>query len=253
MQRYFVNEDYKEQDIYYLKGEMFHHIAHVMRMKPKDTVYLAFQNHLAIVAEITEITEDTILLKERAKENLEKELPVQITIASGYPKGDKLEWIVQKGTELGAHRFLGFPAQSSVVKWDGKKLSKKKQRLAKIAQEAAEQAHRQVVPEVQLCETATDFFEQLDAYDLILVAYEESAKKGESAQLVQALQQAKPGSQIVAIFGPEGGLTPKEIDRLTQLNAKVCGLGPRILRTETAPLYFLSAVSYQFELLTISE
>ncbi len=104
-------------------------------------------------------------------------MPLQVTIASGYPKGDKLDLIVQKGTELGAAAFIGFPAQTSVVKWDQKKLQKKQQRLQKIAQEAAEQSQRQIAPAITLLDNAKAFWQSLSQYDAVLVAYEESAKQ----------------------------------------------------------------------------
>ena len=93
-----------------------------------------------------------------------------------------------------------------------------------------------------------DFYQHLATYDKILVAYEESAKQGEKSQLVQSFQALQPGQRVLAIFGPEGGITPKEIEIFTQAGAFLCGLGPRILRCETAPLYLLGAASYQFEL-----
>lgn len=249
MQRYFLAEEYEPKEQFVLSGENYHHIVRVMRMEPEQRVYLAFSDQLAIVAEITEITDDEVHLKEIEKEESEKELPSSITIASGYPKGDKLDWIVQKGTELGAFGFIGFPAKTSVVKWDAKKRTKREQRLNKIAQEAAEQAHRQHAPQVELLDTISSFYDKLKDYDLVLIAYEESAKQGETAALAQHLQKSFPGSRILAIFGPEGGLAPEEITKLTKAGGVLCGLGPRILRTETAPLYLLSAASYQWELM----
>ena len=154
MQRYFLKESYEPKDNFILKGETYHHIVRVMRMEPKDEVFLAFNDQIAVVAEITKITEDAVYLKEIKKEENQKELPSSITIASGYPKGEKLDWIIQKSTELGAQAFLGFPASASVVKWDAKKRMKRQQRLEKIAQEAAEQSHRQIVPSVELLGTA---------------------------------------------------------------------------------------------------
>ncbi|WP_165005416.1 MULTISPECIES: 16S rRNA (uracil(1498)-N(3))-methyltransferase [unclassified Enterococcus] len=249
MQRYFLEESYQPKEQFTLKGEAYHHIVRVMRMTPEDQVYLAFSDQLAIIAEITEITEDEVHLTEIAKEENQKELPSMITIASGYPKGEKLDWIVQKGTEMGAHAFLGFPAKTSVVKWDSKKRMKRQQRLEKIAQEAAEQSHRQVVPKVELLESKAELYDNLSHYDIVLVAYEESAKKGEMTNLAKALSTAAAGSRILAIFGPEGGLVPEEIAQFEQMGGILCGLGPRILRTETAPLYLLGAASYQWELL----
>ncbi|OTN77741.1 hypothetical protein A5886_002842 [Enterococcus sp. 8G7_MSG3316] len=248
MQRYFIDQPYHTQAEYALSGEPFHHMIRVMRMTTGDQVGLVFLDQIAIIAAISRIDESDVYLIEIEKEQQNKELPIHVTIASGYPKGDKLDLIVQKSTELGAAAFIGFPAQTSVVKWDEKKLQKKQQRLHKIAQEAAEQSQRQVAPSVTLLATEKAFWDHLSTYDHILVAYEESAKQGEIAMLLQVLTEVKPGSKVLAIFGPEGGLTPTEIKWAESHKAVLCGLGPRILRTETAPLYFLSAVSVQLEL-----
>lgn len=114
---------------------------------------------------------------------------------------------------------------------------------------AAEQSKRNWVPEVRLFEKKIDFLDCLSQFDRVIVAYEESAKEGESAALVKAVTELKKGSRILFIFGPEGGLSPAEIATLEEMGAILAGLGPRILRTETAPLYALSAVSVLTELL----
>ena len=177
------------------------------------------------------------------------ELPVQVTIASGFPKGDKLEFITQKATELGASAIWAFPADWSVAKWDGKKLAKKSEKLEKIALGAAEQSKRNLIPEVWLFDKKADFLAQLPQFDTIVVAYEESAKEGETAALVRALSGLATGAKVLFIFGPEGGLSPDEIDTFHQAGAVSAGLGPRILRAETAPLYALTAVSVLSELM----
>ncbi|MTD42327.1 16S rRNA (uracil(1498)-N(3))-methyltransferase [Erwinia sp. CPCC 100877] len=248
MQRYFVKEPYQAKEQYEMTGENYHHMVRVMRMEPKAQVYLAFADQVAIVAEITEITDDSVYLKELHKELTEKELPIQVTIACGLPKGDKLEWVVQKGTELGAHRFIGFPAKTSVVKWDHKKIIKKTERLNKIATEAAEQSHRQFAPDVVLLENKQALIELFSDYDQVLIAYEESAKEGERSHFAAVLADMNAGESLLVIFGPEGGVSSDEITQFQAAGAQVCGLGPRILRVETAPLYVLSAISYQFEL-----
>lgn len=132
MQRYFLEDVYHPNKEFKLSGEAFHHIVRVMRMTPKDQVYLVFKDQLSIRAEITEINEETVSLIEIEKEAVKKELPNEITIASGYPKGDKLDWIIQKGTELGAHEFIGFPAKTSIVKWDTKKRKNGKKDYKKL-------------------------------------------------------------------------------------------------------------------------
>lgn len=249
MQRYFLTEPYESKEHYVLTGENYHHIVRVMRMTPEQKVFLAFSDRLAIIAEITEITEEAVYLTEISKEQAEKELPVNVTIACGYPKGDKLEWIVQKGTELGSHKFIGFPAKTSVVKWDHKKIAKKAERLKKIATEAAEQSHRQFAPDIVLLEKEQQLIEAFAGYDKVLVAYEESAKDGERSRFATALSMLARGESILVIFGPEGGFSPAEIESFQKHGGILCGLGPRILRAETAPLYVLSAISYQFELM----
>lgn len=251
MQRYFVKQAYQEavEEGLSLMGEDYHHAVNVMRMKETEECYLVFRDEVAIRAEVTSILPDKLILREVAREEQTKELPIEVTIACGYPKGDKLDLVVQKGTELGAHDFIGFPSQTSVVKWDGKKLAKRQDRLAKIAKEAAEQSHRQVQPTVTLFEQAPPFFECFSQYDQILVAYEEAAKVGETSRLVQTIQEMVSGQKLLVLIGPEGGFSVKEVRFFESLGAKVCGLGPRILRAETAPLYLLSAISYHYELL----
>lgn len=251
MQRYFVDTTYAaaQEAGLRLSGEDYHHSIHVMRMTVGGQCYLAFLDQVVIIAEITSISDDFVSLKEISIETQDKELPIEVTIASGFPKGDKYELIVQKATELGAYHFIGFPGKTSVVKWDQKKLNKKNERLTKIAKEAAEQSHRQHQPTITLVSQFNELVSQLAEYDQVLVAYEEAAKSGEAAQLVQTLTAMEPGQKLLVIFGPEGGLTPAEVETFENLGGKRCGLGPRILRTETAPFYVLSAISYHYELL----
>lgn len=94
----------------------------------------------------------------------------------------------------------------------------------------------------------SDFLAQLDQFDRIVVAYEESAKEGESAALLQAVSGLEKGAKLLFIFGPEGGLSPAEIESFEAKGSVLAGLGPRILRAETAPLYALSALSVLLEL-----
>ena len=246
MQRYFIDQAY--QSTIEVSGEAHHHMSRVMHMSVDDQVFLVFNDQTAIKAKITAIDSDKVTLAEVEKESLLRELPIQITIASGFPKGEKLELIVQKGTELGAHGFIAFPGESSVAKWDAKKQQKKQQRLNKIAQEAAEQSHRQALPTVNF-NSEKELTASFADYDAVLIAYEESAKQGEQAQLVQTFQALEAGQKLLVVFGPEGGLTPNEVGKFQAAGAKLCGLGPRILRTETAPFYLLSAASFYYELL----
>ncbi|MGG0716434.1 16S rRNA (uracil(1498)-N(3))-methyltransferase [Robertmurraya massiliosenegalensis] len=245
MQRYFVR-NFKD-DRFYISEDDRHHIVKVMRLQVDDEIYCANAGKSAR-CRIEEITDQQVVAKVVKWEEATVEMPVQVAIASGLPKGDKLEWIIQKGTELGAATFIPFTASRSIVKWDEKKASKKVERWNKIAKEAAEQSHRHELPEVHHPVTIKKLVELSKGYDYKLVAFEEDAKQGEASVLYSILKELKMGESILFVFGPEGGLTDEEVILLKEEGFLSCGLGPRILRTETAPLYALTAVSYQTEL-----
>lgn len=246
MQRYFIDSTTTENLV--LDKEQTHHVLRVMRMRVGDKIELVLSNQRAGVAEIVAIDNDNVSLQWIADDTTTKELPVYVTLACGLTKGDKLEWVVQKGTELGASAFLPLETAWSVVKWEAKKVGKKVERLQKIAQEAAEQSHRNVVPVVQELCHVSQLVNSFEQYDVVLVAYEEEAKQGEVSALKHVINTLKLRNKVLVIFGSEGGLSPKEVEQFVQHGAVLCGLGPRILRAETAPLYLLSALSYALEL-----
>jgi 16S rRNA (uracil1498-N3)-methyltransferase len=247
MQRYFA--PYKaDENVFVITDEDYHHIVKVMRMKEQDQIICVSEGKAALCS-VTKISDETVIADVVQWMGDSVELPVSVTIVSGLPKGDKLEWIIQKGTELGASRFIPFTAARSVIKWDEKKADKKINRWQKIAKEAAEQSHRNLVPEVVYPVNLSSLIETSKQYDVKLIAYEEAAREGEINNLVSSLNTIKQGGSLLAVFGPEGGLTQQEADQLVEHGFIRCGLGPRILRTETAPLYLLSAVSYHLELL----
>jgi len=222
-----------------------HHIFTVMRAKSGDQIRLVFTE--IGLSEVVSPSDQSVKLIKLLTES--SELPVQITVAVGFPKGDKLDFIVEKSTELGATAIWSAPFKASVSKWDKKKLTKKQEKLEKVALGAAEQSRRQMIPELQLFEQFTDLLDNFSDFDQVLIAYEESAKMGEKTMFKQALTEMLPNQKVLIIFGPEGGISPDEITKFTDLGAKMIGLGPRILRAETAPLYALSSISAYFELL----
>ena len=245
MQQYFIKGQV-ENPVIIKDKDTVKHMFNVMRLTEDDQVVLVFEDGVKRLARVIDRENHVFEVIEDLNETVE--MPVSVTIASGFPKGDKLELVTQKATELGAQAIWGFPADWSVVKWDGKKLAKKEDKLAKIALGAAEQSKRNCVPEVRLFEKKGEFLSELDNFDKIFIAYEESAKAGEMARLAQELQAVEANQKILFIFGPEGGISPKEIEAFEQAGGIPVGLGPRILRTETAPLYALSAVSYAVEM-----
>ncbi|HFI2438745.1 TPA: 16S rRNA (uracil(1498)-N(3))-methyltransferase [Streptococcus suis] len=247
MQQYFVNGRAPQGIFQISDKDTAKHMFSVMRLQADDQTVLVFDDGIKRLARVVDSQSQSVEIIEKLADNVE--LPVSVTIAMGFPKGDKLEFVAQKATELGMAALWAFPADWSVVKWDGKKLGKKAEKLEKIAQGAAEQSKRNRIPAIRLFEKKSDFLAQLAGFDQIILAYEEAAKEGEQANLVKILSGLEAGQSVLVIVGPEGGVSPEEVAAFEGAGAVKTGLGPRILRAETAPLYALSAISYATELL----
>ncbi|UOR12265.1 16S rRNA (uracil(1498)-N(3))-methyltransferase [Halobacillus amylolyticus] len=246
MQRYFIEQANWEEDRVVIKGDDVHHIVRVMRMQKNDSLICVHPERGPALCKIIAVEQEVICsIKDWLDEN--KELPVEVTIVQSLGKGDKLEQVVQKGTELGAHRFIPFNAERSVAKWDAKKANKKITRLQKIAKEASEQSERAMVPAVFNVMTLSELIEQSSLHEVKLIAYENEARSERSQSLASRLREIKNDQRVIIIFGPEGGFTSEEADKLFSGGFFPVRLGPRILRMETAPLYFLSSLSYQLE------
>lgn len=247
MQRYLINQPTPQSGTLTLPNEVAHHLVHVMRTAVGAQFELAFADQRAFVATLTATEPATARLGDQLAG--QSELPLKVTLACGLPKTkEKPEWIVQKATELGARRIVFFASQRSIGRWPENRRAKRLARLSKIAGGAAEQSHRLLAPTVAYASSLQDVLTH-EVVDYRLVAWEESAKQNERGALVTCLQEARPGQSLLAVFGPEGGLTDQEVAAVVAAGGRAAGLGPRILRTETAPLYLLAAVSYQFELL----
>lgn len=246
MQRYFIDKPFSEHGKAILQGEDYKHIVQVMRMSAGDQI-IVVANGEAFIATIEEISTDAIHVQKEEQALPSNELPIHVTIANGLAKGDKHDLIVQKSTELGVSEVILFKAERSIVKWDEKKGKKRIERLQKIAQQAAEQCHRTVIPKIENPLTVKQLIQKSIDYDHCLYADEEAAKQDSRPRLVDRVKDIQKNDKVLIIFGPEGGLSRNEAADLQAAGFLPVALGPRILRTETAPLYFLSAVSYAFE------
>ncbi|GEN84638.1 ribosomal RNA small subunit methyltransferase E [Sporosarcina luteola] len=246
MQRYFLDSDFDEDGNAQILGDDGKHIVKVMRMNLGDCV-IAVAGGEGFVSEITDFLPDGVIVSRKGAALSANEMPVQVTIACGLPKGDKLDLIVQKGTELGMKAIIPFEAERSIVKWDTKKGDKKVDRLSKIAKEAAEQCHRTVIPDVKSPISFKQLLIEAEKFDVRLFADEEDAKSTDPNRIADRLKNVYHKQTVLVVFGPEGGLSRKEAEALVEARFLSVSLGPRILRTETAPLYLLSAMSYEFE------
>ena len=246
MQHYFSSTPFSLTTSFPLPEETYRHIATVMRMQAGDQVELVHPDHRCYVIELEEVGSHRVTGHVVQEVTRPVELPVEVTITCGVPKKNKAEWIVQKGTELGATHFIFCDSQYAVAKWQASKRARKVERLRKIAQGAAEQSHRLLIPSVEYISGIDDVAAQ--KYAVKLVAYEEEAKQGEVMRLAQQVQALVQNDTVNVVIGPEGGLAPAEVTTLQRAGYTAVGLGPRILRAETAPLYVLAALSYATEL-----
>lgn len=248
MQRYFINQVVQSvgEKISVLKDQE-HHMVKVMRMNIEESCEVVDEKEQLYIAKITQLSPFELTIEEHKEQNVE--LPIDVTIFVGLSKGDKLETIVQKATELGVYTIVPVEMKRNMVKWTKDKSQKKIERLQKIAQEAAEQSHRLHVPKVLDLMTLKESVILAKQSTKALVAFEEVAKEGEVAVFLQTLTSLQKGDSIAFYFGPEGGFDLQEIEYLNSQEVHSCALGPRILRAETAPMYALAALSYHFELL----
>lgn len=245
MQRYFVEFESTNQMVE-ITGEDVHHIKTVMRMKVDDAIYLS--NHKKVFyAVIKEIKLDSILCELQYEVESNSELPIHITIAQGLPKSDKFELVIQKTTELGVHALIPVSSERSIIKLDAKKEAKKIERYQKIAKEASEQSHRSKIPTIHDVMDLKQLVDYSQSFTYKCVAYEASTKQ-EQQNFSRILNQINEGEHLLVFIGPEGGISEKELQRLTSNGFEIISLGNRILRTETAPIFLMSCVVYENEL-----
>lgn len=237
MQRYFTNQILKTGGVLEVQKSDTHHMKNVMRFQPNDTFEMVDADKNVFICSVTEVN-DSIQYKVVSQESSDTELPVKVRIICPLLKGEKFEWMLQKTTELGASEFVIYEADRSIVKLDDKKRQKRLQRYEKVVKEASEQSKRLVIPRIS-------FAGKLNHVDVsgdeeVYFAYEDLSTD-QSKALKKHMDNIESKKQIAFIFGPEGGFSEHEVK--TAENFTNVRLGTRILRAETAPLYFLSAVS----------
>ena len=231
MQRYFAKIiDHNVQ----LSPDDLHHITHVMRMRVGD-FFEVVDNQTLYVCEITSLNPFSVMMEERQED---VEINSHITLFFALAKGDKIDLVIQKATELGVHRIVLFKSRRCVVNFDNKDISKKLERYQKIAKEASEQCHRLIVPEILGVIDVKDIPQYKEEVNLL--AYEKKAGQTENF-----LNNNPKGVSIV--IGSEGGFDEDEVDYLIKEGFKTISLGKRILRCETAAIYVLSVIGYQLE------
>jgi 16S rRNA (uracil1498-N3)-methyltransferase len=248
MQRYFVPAAQLGQHSVTLEGEDARHLAAVMRAKPGDCFIACDGSGRDVIAKITSIDKDNVQADITEELTTHAEMAWKVTVAQSLPKGDKLEIVIQKGTEAGATSFHPFLSERTVVQYDERKEAKRLDRWRKIAKEAAEQSHRSVIPHIDAVHSWKSLLKQFSEYDLILFCYEEEGRSGGGLRDILSgfrSRSSEAAPRVIVVIGPEGGFTPQEAEAAAEAGAHLIGLGKRILRTETAALYALACLAYE--------
>lgn len=244
MHRFFIKEEQIGQDEIWIRGGDVNHIKNVLRMKTGDKVFLSCENDLEYECSLEEFSEDGIRARILDIHGMETELKTELVLYQGLPKGDKMEWIIQKAVELGAARIVPVRMKRCVVRLDEKKAEKKVRRWNAIAQSAAKQARRGVIPQVSEVVDFQTAVKDAEGLDMLLVPYEEARGMEESRKI---LRQGKEKASIGIMIGPEGGFDREEIELAKEAGGDIITLGKRILRTETAGMTVLSILMFLLE------
>ena len=234
-----------------LTGENYRHLRQVLRAKPGEKVLISDgegTDYECTVSEINdadgcaeaEMSAEEVLLHIDFVEEMH-ELPADIYLFQGLPKQDKMELIVQKAVELGAHAVIPLDTKNTVVKLDEKRAAKKVERWQAIAEAAAKQSKRSIIPEVMPVMKWKDAMRLVENFDLRLIPYE-NAK-----DIRHTMEELRKHGKIAVFIGPEGGFADVEIEDAMAHGIEPITLGKRILRTETAAITSMSILMLTLE------
>ena len=238
MARFFVEPGELLGDHVRLTGENAAH-AKVLRLKQGEEVLVCDGQGSECVCAVLGFEDGCVVLQVMSRRESVTEAAVRVSIYMALPKADKLEHVIQKATELGAYEIVTFPTARCVSRPDDKSLKKKIERWQKIAASGAEQSGRGRIPEVICLPSYAAALQRAAQADTPILFYENE----HATTLRQALSEA-PYRTVSMLSGPEGGFEESEVEQARKAGLRICTLGSRILRCETAPLCGLSAVMY---------
>ena len=268
MQHFFINKNQKENDIIKIVGNDVNHIKNVLRCKINEKLEISIlETEERFLVEILELNNEDIICKivEKIEEDFEPD--ININIIQALPKSDKMELIIQKCTELGVKEITPLELERCIVKLSGKDVNKKLERWQIIAETAAKQCRRSIIPKINNLYNLKNIEEIIKKSDLVILAYENETENSlkdvinelKFKNLQQEISFAAINNfkninkeagkndtiSIGIIIGPEGGLEEKEVESLKKLGVKSVSLGKRILRTETVAIALSSVIMYE--------
>lgn len=239
MPRFFIDEKPQGEQII-ITGEDAHHIIKVLRMKIGEQLVICDCKGNDYNCQIESLQKDSVCCKIIEITNSIGEAKADVTLYMALPKGDKMDFIIQKAVELGAKKIVPYIAKRSVSRPDEKSMRKKCDRWRKIAKEAAMQSGRGIIPEVCDVLTHEQAIKQASEYQFAIFLYENEQDTG-----IKSVLSGKQISSVALMVGPEGGFDDSEVKAAINANMQSVSLGKRILRCETAPLVALSIVMYE--------
>lgn len=243
MYHFFVGEEQISGENAYIEGSDVKHIVNVLRMKTGEKLLISVKGDWDYLCKIVDIETDRVNLK--VLESMEqRELPVNITLLQGIPKSDKLEMIIQKAVELGVSEIIPVKTKRVVVKIEEKKLSAKLNRWNAIAESAAKQSKRSIIPKISEPQSIDNALEIVKDFDVKLIPYENADSIDKTRRILDNMDKT---GNISVFIGPEGGFEEDEVKKAIDLGFEVITLGKRILRTETAGLALLSNIMIRLE------
>lgn len=244
MHYFFVTPGQVRDGCCFITGQDVNHIKNVLRMNPGEEVGIRDGISRNYVCRLEKIGKEEICARILSEEEEDRELPARLWLFQGLPKGDKMDWIIQKAVELGVYRIVPMATRRSVVKLDKKKAEAKVRRFHAVCESAAKQSGRMIVPEVSEVVSFSEACAMAGKLDMGLIPYELARGMGETKAV---LQKVRPGMQVGIMIGPEGGFDVEEVEEARQAGIIPVTLGRRILRTETAGMAALSILMFHLE------
>ena len=244
MHRFFVEPEQIFPEYVEILGGDVNHIRNVLRMSPGDRISVSDGLGTDYICELEQLEAGCVRGRILERKPFDVELSSRLILYQGLPKGDKMELIVQKAVELGVSRIVPVSLKRCVVKLDAKKAEAKRRRWQAVAESAAKQSGRSVIPQVDLVMTLEEALRDAKALDFRLIPYE-CARGMEEARSV--LGKIQKGRSTGVFIGPEGGFEKSEVGAAVEAGAHPISLGRRILRTETAGICILSVLMFHLE------
>ena len=234
-----ISDVYKDSII--IKDDDYHHIVNVLRLKENTKIYIIIEEE-TFLCSINEIKEDNIICEILEKKIENKNSSININLFQGLAKGSKMDLIVQKCTELGINEITPIITNRVIVKLNENKFKNRKERYERIALEASKQSKRKNIPIINDLLKLEEIDKNTLENSINLIAYEN--EEFESFKLKELLKDINQ-KNINVFIGPEGGWEEYEVEFLKSLGVYSISLGPRILRTETAPIMLTSILQYE--------